>query len=73
MAKQIVMDATGDTKYEFNPADAAALKDAERRFKELTGAGFIAAVRTGRGQSELIRDFNSTAEETVFFPRLKGG
>ena len=69
MAKQIVMDATGDTKYEFNPADAAALKKAERRFKELTGAGFIAAVRTSSGQSELIREFNPAAEETVFFPR----
>ena len=73
MAKHIVMDATGDTKYEFNPADAEALEKAEKRFKKLTGAGFIAAVRTSRGQSELIRDFNPAAEETVFIPRLKGG
>ena len=73
MAKQIVMDATGDTQHEFNPGDAAALREAERRFKELTGAGFIAAVRTSVGQSELIRNFNPAAEETVFFPRLKGG
>ncbi len=73
MAKQIVMDATGDTKYEFDPAHAAALKHAERRFKELTGAGFVAAVRTSRGQSELIREFSPDAEETVFFPRLQGG
>ena len=65
MAKQIVMDATGDTKYEFNPADAAAVQEAEQRFRELTGAGFLAAVRTGK--------FNSAAEETLFFPRLKGG
>ena len=73
MAKQIVMDATGDTKYEFNPADAAAVQEAERRFRELTGAGFVAAVRTGKGQSELIRDFHPGAKETLFFPRLKGG
>jgi hypothetical protein len=73
MAKQIVMDARGDTKHEFNPADAAALGEAERRFKELTGAGFTAAVLTSTGQSELIRDFNPAAEETLFFPRLKGG
>jgi hypothetical protein len=73
MAKQIVMDATGDTKYEFNPADAAAVQEAERRFRKLTGAGFVAALRTGSGQSELIRDFNPRAEETLFFPRLKGG
>src|ERR1700730_7194036 len=73
MAKQIVMDATGDTQHEFNPTDAAALKEAERRFKELTGAGFIAAGRTSVGQWEFIRNFNPAAEETVFFPRLKGG
>src|SRR6202048_2158406 len=73
MAKQIVMDATGDTQHEFNPGDAAALREAERRFKELKGAGFIAAVRTSVGQSEFIRNFDSAAEETVFFPRLKGG
>ncbi len=73
MAKQIVMDATGDRKYEFDPADTAALKRAERRFKELTRAGFVAAARTSRGQSELMREFSPAAEETVFFPRLKGG
>ena len=73
MAMQIVMDPTGDAKYEFNPADAAAVQEAERRFRELTGAGFVAAVRTGKGQSEFLRDFNSAAEETLFFPRLKGG
>ena len=29
MARQIVMDPTGDAKYEFNPADAAAVQEAE--------------------------------------------
>lgn len=33
MAKQIVMDATGDTQHQFNPTDVAALKEAERRFQ----------------------------------------
>jgi hypothetical protein len=73
MAKQIVMDATGDTRHQFDPADAAAVADAERRFKELTGAGFTAAVRRGEGRSGLIRSFDPSAEETVFFPRLRGG
>jgi hypothetical protein len=35
--------------------------------------GFTAAVRRGKGRSELIRSFDPAAEETVFFPRLKGG
>jgi hypothetical protein len=73
MARQIVMDSTGDTRHEFNPADTTAPADAERRFNELTGAGFTAAVRRGEGRSELVRSFDQAAEETVFFPRLKGG
>lgn len=73
MAKQIVMDATGDSRHEFDPADTAAVAEAERRFKELTGAGFTAAVRRGEGRSELIRSFDPAAEATVFFPRLQGG
>ena len=73
MAVQIVMDLTGDTRHEFDTADAMAVSQAERRFKWLTGAGFTAAVRTAEGRSELIRDFDPTAEETLFFPRLQGG
>jgi hypothetical protein len=72
MAKQIVMNETGDTRFEF-AADAARVAEAERRFKQLTGAGFTAAVRRGDGRSELIRSFDPAAEETVFFPRLQGG
>src|SRR5262245_26954561 len=58
---------------EFDPADRAAVAEAEKRFKELTGAGFTAAVRRGEGRSELIRGFDSAAEETLFFPQLKAG
>jgi hypothetical protein len=73
MARQIVMDKTGDTRHEFDPADSAAVAKAERRFRSLTGAGFTAAVRKDEGQSELIRSFDPAADETIFFPRLKGG
>jgi hypothetical protein len=73
MARQIVMDATGDTRHEFDPTDTAVMAEAERRFSELTGAGFTAAVRRGEGRSELVRSFDPAADETVFFPRLKGG
>ncbi len=45
MATQIVMDHSGDTRHIFDPKDAKALLEAERRFKELTGAGFTAAIR----------------------------
>jgi hypothetical protein len=53
MAVQIVMDHTGDTRHEFDPADAHAVAEAEKRFEELTGAGFTAAKRLGEGKSEV--------------------
>jgi hypothetical protein len=73
MSVQIVMDLSGDTRHEFSPDDAAAVAEAEKRFGELIGAGFIAAKRTGHGTSELVRHFDPTARETVFIPRLVGG
>jgi hypothetical protein len=73
MHTQIIMDTTGDTRHHFDPADEKAVRDAEKRFAELTGAGFIAAERTGSGSSKLMRRFEPTAHETVFIPRLVGG
>lgn len=73
MAVQIVMDHTGDSRHAFDPADAAAIDEAEKRFGELTGMGFTAAERTGNGEAKITRAFNPNAEETLFFPRLVGG
>jgi len=73
MAVQIVMDQTGDTRHKFDAGDAEAVLAAEERFKELTGLGFTAAVRTGPGETELVRRFDPKVEEVLFFPRLKGG
>ena len=73
MATQIVMDLNGDSRHQFDPEDATAVAKAERRFKELTGSGFIAAARTSTGESRLVRSFDPTAHETLFFPRLIGG
>jgi hypothetical protein len=73
MATQIVMDQTGDTRHRFDPSDAEALVRAEQRFKELTGLGFTAAVRTGTGQVSQLRSFDPTASETLFYPRIVGG
>jgi hypothetical protein len=73
MRMQIVMDTSGDTRHQFDPDDPSAVAEAERRFAKLTEAGFIAAKRAGIGTSELIREFDPTAQETVFIPRLRGG
>jgi hypothetical protein len=73
MATQIVMNHSGDTRYTFDPNEAKAVEKAEKRFKELTGRGFTAAVRTASGEAALTRSFDPTAEETLFIPRLVGG
>jgi hypothetical protein len=57
----------------FDKQDRAEVAKAEQRFKELTGAGFTAAVRTGPGEQRIIRSFDPTADETLFYPRLVGG
>jgi hypothetical protein len=73
MAIQIVMDRSGDSRFLFNPNDARELAEAEKRFHELTGMGFTAAIRTGPGEVSLIRSFDPSEQETVFVPRLIGG
>lgn len=73
MPTQLVMDHTGDTRHDFKADDKAAVDAAEKRFKELTGAGFTAAERTGPGQTKVVRAFNPNAEETLFIPRFTGG
>jgi hypothetical protein len=73
MNLQIVMDTSGDTRHQFDPKDASTVSEAEKRFRDLVGAGFIAATRTGNGTSELVRQFDPAAQETVFIPRLVGG
>jgi hypothetical protein len=73
MAIQIVMDLTGDSRHRFDPNESEAVAKAEKRFKELTEAGFIAAERTGTGESRQVKSFNPNAEQTLFFPRLVGG
>ena len=72
-AIQIVMDRTGDSRHQFSSSDTRALADAEQRFLQLTGAGFTAATRTSSGELSIMRTFDPTVEETVFFPRLVGG
>jgi len=74
MQVQIVMDRSGDTRHEFDAADASAVALAERRFRELTGKGFRAVALGKDGDpGELLRTFDPTVEETLFIPQLQGG
>jgi hypothetical protein len=45
------MDFTGDTRHEFDPADAAQVAEALARFNQLTDAGFTHLCAGGRDQS----------------------
>jgi hypothetical protein len=73
MASQIAMDRTGDPRHRFGKQDRAEVATANQRFMELTGAGFTAAVRSRRGEQRIIRSFDPTAEQTLFYPHLVGG
>ena len=73
MPTQIVMDLTGDTRHHFDATNEASVAEARQRFRELTDAGYTAAMRTGAGTSEWLRQFDPTARETLFIPRLVGG
>ncbi len=74
MGVQIVMDRSGDTRHEFDAADAVSVTLAEKRFRKLTGAGFRAVALGKDGSSnELIESFDPTIEQTLFIPQLQGG
>lgn len=75
MATQIVMDRTGDTRHEFDPANAKALADADKRFRELTtGKGFMAVALSDDGSpGKPLKTFDSTVTRTLFIPQLQGG
>ena len=47
MHTQIVMDLTGDTRHHFDATNEASVAEARKRFRELTDAGYTAAMRTG--------------------------
>jgi hypothetical protein len=74
MGVHIVMDRSGDTRHEFDAADAHAVALAEERFRNLTGKGFRAvALGKDGGTGKLISKFDPQVEETLFIPQLQGG
>jgi hypothetical protein len=73
MALQLVMDHTGDTQHWYDATDHRSLLEAKERFRQLSDQGYVAAVRVAGGSSKIIRSFDPTAQETLFFPRLVGG
>ena len=73
MAVQLVMDHSGDTRHWYDATDERSLAEAKEKFRQLSERGYTAAVRGTDGSSTIVRSFEPTAEETLFFPRLVGG
>ena len=45
----------------------------EKWANDLVGNGFTAAARSASGEARIVRKFDPTANETLFYPRLVGG
>jgi hypothetical protein len=73
MGVQVIMDHAGDTRHYFSMDDGEALATAHDRFQLLMSRGFTAAVREANGQAKVVRSFDPSADETLFYPRLIGG
>ena len=74
MPIQQVMDRSGHTEHAFDKADKVSLAEAEKRFAELTGKGFLAAALAEDGKpGRQLKAFDPDVEKTMFVPQLQGG
>ena len=75
----IVMSPRGHDEFAFDKANQIEVQEIERRFKELTGRGFIPteakldADGKPTGEHNRIRNFDPELERTVMMPHLVGG
>ena len=77
MARHIIMDPSGHSTFEFDKDNTVSLTEAERRFNNLIGKGYVPAETRGDGThhvpSRTDRSFNPDVDETIFIPALRGG
>ena len=74
MHYQHVMDHSGHSTHPFDETNTVSVKEAEARFKELTGRGFVAAERFLSGTDRHhVKAFDPAAEDTLFIPQRAGG
>ena len=77
MARHIVMDPSGHSSFQFDKNNTSSLAEAERRYNELMGKGYMPAEVKGGGTHHVPkprqRSFDPDADETIFIPALKGG
>lgn len=69
-----VMDSTGHSEKAWEQSDVVSVADAEKRFKELTGRGFLAVEPGKNGDpGRVLKSFDPNVETTIFQPALQGG
>jgi hypothetical protein len=73
-----IMDPSGHSTLQIGDvtdekANVLSIADAEQRFKQLTGRGFLPVQPSGDGTpGKIVRQFDPTAD-IVFQPQLQGG
>jgi hypothetical protein len=68
MGIRIVIDNSGDSRFEFDPADEDAVAKATERFKELTSLGYTAAEMTASCRSRKVTEFDPTGQALTVGP-----
>lgn len=74
MSEMSVLDKTGDTRIQWDKANAEEVAAALARFNELRVQGFAAYRVDASGQgSEVLHAFDREAERIIFRPPMVGG
>ena len=81
MAMLRIMGSCGDTKVEWDPTRIAtgdpeaeaAVREAERLFRENRARGATAFRVVGAEPAERIETFDRTADQIIMVPRIAGG
>ena len=69
-----IMDHTGHTTKEWDPAVASEVEAARAAFNQMKGRGYLAySVNTKGDKGEVIKGFDPNAESIVMSPQMIGG
>lgn len=72
--KHQILDHTGHSEKAWEAADTVGVAEAEKRFVELTGKGFLAFEPGKDGEAgRQLKAFDPSVEITTFTPSLQGG
>lgn len=70
----VALDASGDTKTIWNPANPDETANAKRTFEDLTKKGYLAfSVNSDGSKGEQITRFDPEAGKVLLIPQMRGG